>query len=128
MKKLAFILGLIALTSCSMPQQGKLYNLSTGQVTPVTYSYNGTGKGSIQFVVDGKILKGEYLTLASAGTWGSIYGAYGGVVANTTQRGSAVAADGQGLVLQCEYTTDAFSGGGSGFCKDNNNVAYRVTF
>ena len=127
MKKLVLV-AMLALVSCSMPQQGKLYNLKTGQVTPVTYSYNGTGRGSIQFVVDGKIIKGEYLTLSDATTWGAIYGAYGGVVANTTQRGSAIGSDGQGFIIQCEYTTDAFSGGGTGYCKDNQDTAYRLTF
>lgn len=122
------VAGLALLASCSVPQQGKLYNLKTGVVTPVTYSYNGTGKGDIAFVVDGRNVKGEYLTVTDATTWGSIYGLGGGIAANTTQRGSAIAADGQGFVLQCEYTTDVFSGGGAGACRDNAGTAYRMTF
>lgn len=128
MKKFAVVASLALLASCSVPQQGKLYNLKTGVVSPVTYSYNGTGKGSIAFAVDGRNVKGEYITVTDASTWGGIYGAYGGITANATQRGSAVAADGQGFVIQCEYTADVFSGGGTGFCRDNQDGTYRMTF
>lgn len=116
------------LASCSMTQKGKLYNLKSGQVTPVSYSYNGTGRGMISFVVNGKEVAGEYVTLANATTWGGIYGQYGGMAANSTQKGSAIAADGQGFVIECEYVTDVFSGGGTGYCRDSAGVDYRLSF
>lgn len=133
MKKL--VLGVLlaaALAGCAGPVlQAKIYNLKTGQQFPAVYTYNGTGKGKMTFMLpDGRRAEGEYLTLAdmSSVAWGSIYGLSGATAANSTQRGSAIAADGKGFIIQCEYTTDLFSGGGMGSCQDNEGTPYRFSF
>jgi hypothetical protein len=50
--------------------------MTTGEVTPVTMSYSGSGKGKLRAVVDssGEKVSGEYITFGHMpANWGSIY-------------------------------------------------------
>jgi hypothetical protein len=44
------------------------------------------------------------------------------------ERGSAIATGDKGTIIQCEYITSAWNGGGSGACKDNHDVLYKLMF
>jgi hypothetical protein len=60
--------------SCTL--HGRIYNLTTGEVTPVTISYSGSGRGKISAVIasSGEKISGEYLTFAHLpANWGSVY-------------------------------------------------------
>ena len=131
MKKIA-LLGLLALSLSSCMASlitGKVYNLKTGQVIPAQFSYDGTGKGTVKIALpDGRTASGEYNTQVGGASWGSYYGYGGGIVAPNDQRGTAIAADGKGFLIQCEYVTSPFTGGGSGGCQDNEGTTYKLTF
>jgi hypothetical protein len=55
---------------------GRIYNLKTGEVTPATMTYGGSGRGKINAVIasTGEKFTGEYITFAHVPvTWGSVY-------------------------------------------------------
>lgn len=130
MKKLLLIALPVLLSSCmSSIVTGKLYNLKTGQVMPAQFSYDGTGKGKISVTLpDGRLATGEYNTQVGGSTWGSFYGYGGGLATPNDQKGTAIAADGKGFIIQCEYVTSPYTGGGAGGCQDNEGVTYKLTF
>ncbi|MGB8541410.1 MAG: hypothetical protein WCD49_07205 [Candidatus Acidiferrales bacterium] len=124
-------------------KKARLYNLTTGEVVPAQFSYNGTGKGTLTAVTSsGEKFKGEYVTLAGGQvSWGiiyaSVYGPKGSASGSSSnfassteakQRGSAIATGDKGTIIQCEYITSAWNGGGSGACKDNHDVLYKLMF
>ena len=140
--RLVFLLFLL-LVSPACTRWGRLYNLTTGEVTTMEYSYSGSGRGKIRGVLpSGEKLQGEYVTIAGGRTdWGmiyaSVYGAGGSTSGSGTvlssqmeskQRGTAIATGDKGTIIQCEYITSAWSGAGSGACKDNKGVLYKLMF
>jgi hypothetical protein len=141
-KPFVVVLSLFLMASCA--KKARMYNLATGEVTPVEFSYNGTGKGKLSAVAtSGEKFTGEYVTLAGGQTnWGNIYATVYGpngkavsgtstAVSSTTdakQRGTAIATGDKGTIIQCEYVTSAWNGGGSGACKDNHDVLYKLMF
>jgi len=67
MRKPALLLTLlVVLFGAGCTLHGRLYNLTTGEVTPVTMTYSGSGKGKISAIVasPGEKVNGEYLTFA----------------------------------------------------------------
>jgi hypothetical protein len=141
MRKPALVLTLIAAAlgvGCTL--HGRLYNLSTGEVIPVTIKYSGTGKGRITAVVpsSGETVSGEYLTYAHVPVnWGSVYARVYGTegsafTANSSpgksnQYGTAVATGDKGSVVDCEYVTSALAHG-SGACTDKQGTLYKLMF
>jgi uncharacterized membrane protein len=76
-RMLLFVLTFIALlclTSCTL--KGRLYNLDTGEVTPVKMTYSGSGRGTISGTFsNGEAFSGDYVTfLHPPVNWGKIYG------------------------------------------------------
>ena len=77
-RKLLFIVTLMigaAVSGCI--EHGRLYNLATGEVTCLTFTYGGSGRGKIAAVAaSGEEFNGEYITSArQPANWGSIYAA-----------------------------------------------------
>lgn len=117
MNKQAFVLVLFILAleaGCTL--HARLYNMTTGEVIPVTMTYSGSGKGKLNAVVpsSGEKITGEYITFAHIPVnWGSIYAkVYGTQGASYTsassegksnQYGTAVATGDKGSVVDCGY-------------------------
>jgi hypothetical protein len=110
----------VALVGVGCTLHGRIYNLTTGEVTPVTISYSGSGRGKISGVIasSGERVDGEYLTFAHVPVnWGSIYakvyGTAGSAFTNaaslgkSNQYGTAVVTGNKGSVVDCEYVTTA---------------------
>lgn len=129
------------LVSCT--RQARIYNLTTGEVTEAHYSYGGSGKGKIWTTLKtGEMLKGEYVTIAGGQVgWGSIFGSVYGkggsasgsasgytVSTEAKQRGTAILTGDKGTIVTCEYVTSAWNGAGTGACKDNHDVLYKLMF
>jgi hypothetical protein len=138
-----FALCTLALLVFGCTKKARLYNLTTGEVTPIQFSYNGTGKGKLSAVsAAGEKFTGEYVTLAGGQVgWGTIYatvyspkgsasGSSTSVTSSTEakQRGTAIATGDKGTIIQCEYITSVWNGGGSGGCKDNHDILYKLMF
>jgi hypothetical protein len=129
---------LLVLIGMGCTLQARIYNLSTGEVTPATFTYGGSGRGKISAVLaSGEELKGEYITFARAPVnWGSIYAdVYGtagaayndGSSQKSNQYGTAVVTGNQGFVADCEYVTTALVHG-SGACKGKDGTLYKLIF
>jgi hypothetical protein len=119
-----------------------MYNLSTGEKTTFSYSYNGSGRGTITAAfVSGEVATGEYsiITGGSVG-WGSVYTsvygpggpAYGNGTAvavrqNGRREGSAILTGPKGTIVTCEFDL-GLSGHGFGACKSNGGVFYKMLF
>jgi hypothetical protein len=114
--------------------------MTTGEVTPITISYNGSGKGKLSAVVtsSGEKISGEYVTFGHMpANWGSIYakvyGTGGTAFANgssegkSNQYGTGVATGDKGSVVDCEYVTTAMAHG-SGACADKKGTVYKLMF
>jgi hypothetical protein len=124
-------------------RKARLYNLTTGEVTPAEFTYSGSGKGKITAVsVSGEQFKGEYATIPGGEmSWGTIYASVygpGGTLSGSStshssstsaqQRGSAIVTGDKGTIIQCEYITSAWNGAGTGACKDNHGTLYKLMF
>jgi hypothetical protein len=125
----------LLLSEMSCKQEGRLYNLSTGEVTTVSFTYSGSGKGKISGVLaSGEKISGEYLTFVRLPpNWGAIYASvYGAGVrgfesSGGQQYGTAVASGDKGFVADCEYVVRGYvHAAGSGACKDNRGVFYKL--
>jgi hypothetical protein len=141
MRRSALALTLFALVftaACTL--HGRLYNMTTGEVTPVTMTYSGSGKGKLSAVVasSGEKISGEYITFGHMpANWGSIYAkvygtegtAYssGSSEGKSNQYGTAVATGDKGSVVDCEYVTTMLAHG-SGACADKNGTMYKLMF
>lgn len=138
---LCVLLVAVLITACT--KKAHIYNLTTGEMIPAQFSYNGTGKGTLSAVTAaGEKFKGDYVTIPSGETsWGTIYasvygpkGSASGTASsfssttNSQQRGTAIATGDKGTIIQCEYVTSVWNGGGTGACKDNHNVLYKLMF
>jgi hypothetical protein len=134
----AILLSLMVETSCTL--HGRIYNLTTGEVTPVTITYGGSGRGKISAVVasSGEQISGEYLTFAHLpANWGSVYAkvygtegsAYtsGASLGKSNQYGTAVVTGDKGSVVDCEYVTTALTHG-AGACADKQGTLYKLMF
>jgi hypothetical protein len=119
---------------------GRLYNLTTGEVTPVTMTYGGTGRGKISANIasSGEKFSGEYVTLAHVPlNWGSIYAKVYGTqgssftgnasLGKSNQYGTAVVTGDKGSVVDCEYVTTALTHG-SDACVDKQGTLYKLMF
>jgi hypothetical protein len=119
---------------------GRIYNLTTGEVTPVTISYGGSGRGKISGFVasSGEKVSGEYITFAHVPvSWGSIYAKVygtegsaftsGASLGKSNQYGTAVVTGDKGAVVDCEYVTTALTHG-SGACVDKQGTLYKLMF
>jgi hypothetical protein len=136
----AILFSVLFETACTL--HGRIYNLTTGEVTPVTFSYSGSGRGKISAVVasSGEKMNGEYLTFAHLpANWGSVYAkvygtegsAYtsGASLGKSNQYGTAVVTGDKGTVVDCEYVTRlALSAHGAGACADKNGTLYKLMF
>lgn len=119
----------------------RLYDLTSGRVTPAKFSYSGSGNGSISLsLADGSTCSGEYFTVTGGITsWGSIFGqvwgaqgamsgiatSVGGATPNE-QRGTAVAVCDGGATIECEYV--ARGPHGHGACLDNSGNKFKLMF
>jgi hypothetical protein len=139
MKRLLICVVLLMLVGCG-ERTARLYNLTTGEVTTITY----VGKRLTATLPSGESISGEYATVSEGTTsWGTIYSnVYGNVGAtpislrDNTQvvggtrsrsaRGSAIATGDRGTIIQCEYITGATAG--SGACEDNHGTKYKLMF
>jgi hypothetical protein len=132
------ILLLLIGTGCTI--HGRIYNLTTGEVTPVSITYGGSGRGKISGVAasSGEKLSGEYITFAHVPlSWGSVYakvyGTEGAAFTNgaslgkSNQYGTAVVTGDKGSVVDCEYVTTALTHG-SGACADKSGTLYKLMF
>jgi hypothetical protein len=130
----------IALLGVACTLHGRIYNLTTGEVTPVTITYGGSGRGKISGVVtsSGETVSGEYITFAHVPvSWGSIYAKVygtegsaftsGAPLGKSNQYGTAVVTGDKGLVVDCEYVTTALTHG-SGACADKQGTLYKLMF
>lgn len=130
----------LILVGCT--KTARLYNLSTGAVTEIKFSYSGSGKGKMLATTIGEEqFKGEYVTVPSGTTqWGQIYGKVDGAGRSNTahatmttssqdtqQHGQAIATGDKGTVIQCEYIVSVY-GPGNGACEDNHGEKYRLMF
>jgi hypothetical protein len=139
MKRIVLILTLLSLCGCT--GTGHIYNLQTGEVGTLTYSYNGSGRGKISSVLKGVALNGEYSVVSNADvTWGNIYasvyspsGFASGTATRTSirthgeRRGSAVLTGADGMILDCELLVGT-NGHGTGGCKDNHEAKYKLMY
>lgn len=124
---------LLLLTGCSL--NGRLYNLDTGEVTPIKFTYSGSGHGTISGVFDsGESFSGDYTTFAHPPVnWGavysSVYGAFSWQQVNRgesmQQYGTAIASGTEGFVGDCEYVTASLTHG-SGACKAKDGTRYKI--
>ncbi len=137
------LLTAIVLGSADCTRKARLYNLTTGEVSIVEYTYRGTGKGKIRVALpSGEKLQGEYVTLAGGRTdWGAIYasvyspqgtasgsGTVYSASVESKQHGTAIVTGDKGTIIQCEYITSAWNAAGSGACKDNKGTLYKLMF
>lgn len=148
MRKAGLALALLAgIFTAACTVHGRLYNLTTGEVTPVTVTYNGAspgrlttgeGKGRIQAAVksSGESITGEYTTFAHKPVnWGStyakVYGTEGSAFTSSEGKsnryGTAVATGDKGTILDCEYVVTPFAHG-AGACVDNRGTLYKLMF
>jgi hypothetical protein len=136
---LSFVL-FIVLFEVACTIHGRIYNLTTGEVTPVNITYGGSGRGKISGVVasSGEKVSGEYITFAHVPVnWGSVYAevygtqgsAYtsGASLGKSNQYGTAVVTGDKGSVVDCEYVTTALTHG-SGACADKQGTLYKLMF
>jgi predicted small lipoprotein YifL len=122
----------LSLTGCTL--KGRIYNLDTAEVTPIKFTYSGSGKGTISGTfLSGESFNGDYVTFPRLPiNWGKIYGAiYGDVTWNQTgngglqQYGTAIASGDKGFVGDCEYVTSSLTHG-SGACTDKQGGRYKI--
>lgn len=131
---------LVALFGVACTIHGRIYNLTTGEVTPVDITYGGSGRGKISGVVpsSGEKVSGEYITFAHIpANWGSVYAKVYGTEGsaftssvshgNSNQYGTAVVTGSKGSVVDCEYVTTALTHG-SGACTDKRGTLYKLMF
>ncbi len=129
-----WVVAAVGLNGCAM--QGRLYNLTAGDVVAVEFHYSGSGSGAVNLTLpDGVRCSGEYSTVAGGTVgWGQIYSSVGGTamaqggMMDTTQRGAAVVTCPGGKSIDCEYITSAFGPQGNGYCRDNHGDLYRLMF
>jgi hypothetical protein len=124
--------------------KARLYNLKTGEVLEMKFSRGifGGGHGKISLkLTDGTMLQGEYSTVPEgSASWGAIFAtangpggaAYGSGVGRSYSvkmgvPGLAIIA-GNGHIIQCEFRSNAMSGHGSGGCKGNDGVIYKLMY
>ena len=76
-KLLAAFSVMLALAYTGCEEKARLYNLTTGEVIPATFTWGGSGRGQINAVSkSGENLQGEYLTFAKPPVnWGNVYAA-----------------------------------------------------
>lgn len=135
------VLFLLVLSIIGCVHTARLYDLSSGQVTPAKFSYSGSGRGTISLnLAEGSACSGEYFTVTGGVTsWGTIYGqvwgaqgvmsglatSMGGSTPNE-QRGTAVAVCDSGATIECEYV--ARGPHGQGACLDNSGNKFKLMF
>jgi hypothetical protein len=126
-------LGLLAYAPAWAGCTARLYNLDSGEITPLKCSHRHRTTGTVSgTMASGEKLSGEYVTVVnSAVGWGSIYsGVYSasGVSAAVAgkNQGSAVMTGDKGTVLNCEYISSG--GHGTGACKDKRGTKYKLMF
>jgi hypothetical protein len=137
------LLTLLIATTAACTRRARLYNLTTGEVSVVEYSYSGSGRGRISTVLaSGERLRGEYVTVAGGQMeWGTIYAsvysptgdASGSATSQSVsvegkQRGGAIVTGDKGTIINCEYVTSVWNGAGTGACKDNKGTLYKLMF
>ena len=121
---MCFVLVISALFETGCTLHGRIYNLTTGEVTPVVITYSGSGRGRISGVVasSDEKMSGEYLTYAHLPVnWGSVYAKVygtegsaftgGSSLGKSNQYGTAVVTGDKGSVVDCEYVTTALTHG-----------------
>jgi hypothetical protein len=135
---LALVITAVFETGCTL--HGRIYNLTTGEVTPATITYSGSGRGKISAIVasSGEKISGEYLTYAHLPVnWGSVYAKVygtegsaftsGSSLGKSNQYGTPVVTGDKGSVVDCEYVTTALTHG-SGACVDKNGTLHKLMF
>ena len=144
MKRLALpamLAVLLILSACTRTATGHVYNLTTGQMFPFTYKFNGRGRGTITAVMTGENLTGEYSVVQGGGvTWGGVYASvYSpagtvsgntnsiGVLAAGARRGAAILTGDKGSILDCEFVV-GMNGHGTGACRGKDDTKYRMMF
>src|SRR5580698_3359586 len=125
-----FLLGfsVLSLTGCTL--HAHLYNLSTGEVTDVHFTYSGSGHGKLDGVFkSGESFVGDYSTFPQPPVnWGAIYASVYGAShfawmhsgpTTMQQYGTAIASGDRGFVGDCEYVTSSITHG-AGACRAND--------
>lgn len=68
------LVALLTLGACTRTATGHVYNLTTGQMFPFTYTFNGRGRGKITAVMSDENLAGEYSVVQGGSVgWGTVY-------------------------------------------------------
>lgn len=123
------------------PRTVRLYDLESGAVSSGSFSYSGSGQGTITIgLPNGESCSGEYFTSTGGVTaWGQIYAQVwgpGGVASGTVtdvsgmspneKQGTGIASCSNGTVINCEYI--ARQEHGTGACKDNHGKLFKLMF
>jgi len=112
-RKPALILALlVSLFGVGCTLHGRIYNLTTGGVTPVAITYGGSGRGRITGVVasSGEKVNGEYITFAHVPvSRGSIYAKVYGTEGSAFTSGASLGKSNQ-------YGTAVVTGDKRGCC------------
>lgn len=139
MKRIAVLCLLLSLCACTT--NARLYNLDTGEMTPLVAHRERGSHGTIEGrFKSGESVKGEYqvVTQGTVG-WGSVYTSVSSGTSTASGSGTATSigigkregaimmVGDQGLVLQCEFIM-GLEAHGTGYCKDNHNGKYRLLF
>jgi hypothetical protein len=129
-----------ALLGCTA--HGNVYNLATGEKTPFSYTYNGSGHGKMTATfANGEVGTGEYsIVVGGSVGWGSVYGSVygptGSVAGSATatsvsqegrRQGEAILTGNKGSILTCEFTV-GMTGHGFGACQSKTGELYKVLF
>jgi hypothetical protein len=140
LRSFALVLLVFSLAACTA--HGNMYNLSTGEKTTFSYSYNGGGRGKMTGTfASGEAATGEYSVITGGSVaWGTVYAsvygpngsAYGSgnavsVRRNGRREGSAILVGSNGTVITCEFDL-GLSGHGFGACKSNAGALYKLLF
>jgi hypothetical protein len=108
---------------------GRLYNLKSGEVTPLKCHSHRKVTGTMP---SREKLSGEYVTMVnSAVGWGSVYSTVysaSGVSVGVSgkNQGSAIMTGDKGTILNCEYISSGDHG--SGACQDKRGTKYKLMF
>jgi len=141
---LVILLAAVSLLGCTArgTAHGNVYNLATGEKTPFSYTFNGSGHGNMAATfANGEVGTGEY-SIAVGGTvgWGSVFGSVYGPEGSATgsatatsvsqsgrREGEAILIGDKGSILTCEFTV-GMTGHGFGACRSKKGELYKVLF
>jgi hypothetical protein len=132
--RLLVVLALMAPRASAITRKFRLYDTQTGQKSEAAFKFRWSSTaGTAEATIEGDKVSGEY-SISQSGSfgWGSIYS--GGKTATMNGvsigggKGALIMTGPSGLVLECEFVTNAVTTHGNGGCKDNQGALYRLIF